>query len=412
TAVNDPPVANAQAVVTDEDTAKAITLAATDVEGSPLTYAIVSGPAHGTLSGAAPNVTYTPAANYNGADSFTFKANDGSLDSNVGTVTITVNAVNDAPVVNAGPDLNVTLPAPATLAGTAVDIDSALTITWSKSSGPGTVTFANSSSAATTATFSAAGTYMLTLVGSDGQYNISDTTTITVTGVVNKGLRFDGSTNRVTFGPAPGLNAATFTIETWFKREGTGTTVSTGTGGLVAIPLLTKGMAQADGSNVDANYFLGINGSTRVLAADFEDMATGLNHPVLGVTPICDNIWYHAAATYDATTWRLYLNGVLETTLVVGSFTPRSDSIQHAGLGAAFTATGTSCGGFQGILDEPRIWNIARSASAIQAGMTGPITSAAGLIGRWSMDEGSGTTIADSTGNGNTGTIQNGAVWI
>src|SRR5207237_7399276 len=85
---------------TDEDTPKAITLSATDVEGSPLTYAIVAGPAHGTLSGTAPAVTYTPAANYNGPDSFTFKANDGSLDSNVGTVTIAVAAVNDPPVAN------------------------------------------------------------------------------------------------------------------------------------------------------------------------------------------------------------------------------------------------------------------------------------------------------------------------
>src|SRR5206468_7975667 len=82
TAVNDAPVANNQTVTTDEDTAKAITLSATDVEGSPLTYTVVSGPAHGTLSGSAPTVTYTPAANYNGADSFTFKANDGTLDSN------------------------------------------------------------------------------------------------------------------------------------------------------------------------------------------------------------------------------------------------------------------------------------------------------------------------------------------
>src|SRR5207253_10624083 len=185
----------------------------------------------------------------------------------------------------------------------------------------------------------------------------------------NNALRFDGSTKRVTFGPAPGLNAATFTIETWFKREGPGTTVSTGTGGIVAIPLVTKGMAQADGSNVDANYFLGINGTTRVLAADFEDMATGLNHPVLGTTPICDNVWYHAAATYDGTTWRLYLNGQLETTLVVGAFTPRSDSIQHGGLAAAFTSTGTASGAFQGILDEPRVWNIVRTAAQTQAAM-------------------------------------------
>src|SRR5438093_8238476 len=42
--------------------------------------------------------SYTPDANFNGSDSFTYKANDGTLDSNVATVSITVNAVNDAPV--------------------------------------------------------------------------------------------------------------------------------------------------------------------------------------------------------------------------------------------------------------------------------------------------------------------------
>src|SRR5205823_1711289 len=97
-AVNDPPVANAQSVTTAEDTAKAIVLTASDVEGDTLTYSIVSGPSHGSLSGTAPNVTYTPAANYNGADSFTFKANDGAVDSAAATVSITVTAVNDAPV--------------------------------------------------------------------------------------------------------------------------------------------------------------------------------------------------------------------------------------------------------------------------------------------------------------------------
>ena len=157
----------------------------------------------------------------------------------------------------------------------------------------------------------------------------------------NNGLRLDGVSKRVTFGAAPGLGAATFTIETWFKREGPGVSLSTGTGGLpAAIPLVTKGRGEADGSNLDMNYFLGINGTTRVLVADFEDAATGLNHPVQGVTAICDNVWYHAAATYDGTTWRLYLNGQLETTLVVGAFTPRADSIQHAALGTAMTSTG------------------------------------------------------------------------
>ena len=49
---------------------------------------LVTGPAHGTLTlNADGSFTYTPAANYNGTDSFTYKANDGTLDSNVATVT-------------------------------------------------------------------------------------------------------------------------------------------------------------------------------------------------------------------------------------------------------------------------------------------------------------------------------------
>jgi Ca2+-binding RTX toxin-like protein len=95
--LNHPPVANNQSVSTPEDTPKAIALTASDADGDALTYTVVAGPAHGTLSGTAPDFTYTPAVNYYGTDSFTFKANDGQLDSNVGTVTITVTPVNDAP---------------------------------------------------------------------------------------------------------------------------------------------------------------------------------------------------------------------------------------------------------------------------------------------------------------------------
>jgi hypothetical protein len=99
---NSAPVASAQSITTAEDTAKSITLAASDADGDSLSYSIVSGPSHGTLAGSAPNVTYTPAANYNGPDSFTFKANDGTADSNVATVSITVTPVNDAPTIAIG----------------------------------------------------------------------------------------------------------------------------------------------------------------------------------------------------------------------------------------------------------------------------------------------------------------------
>ena len=97
TSVNDAPVASSQSVVVTEDTPGSVMAAATDPDGDALTFAVVSGPTKGALSGVGPNWTYTPGPNAWGTDSFTFKANDGMTDSNAATVTITITAVNDAP---------------------------------------------------------------------------------------------------------------------------------------------------------------------------------------------------------------------------------------------------------------------------------------------------------------------------
>lgn len=98
-AVNDAPVAISQAVTTDEDKAIAITLLGSDVESSTLSYTLATVPSKGTLSGSAPNLTYTPYLNVSGSDSFTFKVNDGTVDSaTVAKVSIIVTAVNDIPV--------------------------------------------------------------------------------------------------------------------------------------------------------------------------------------------------------------------------------------------------------------------------------------------------------------------------
>ncbi|HVX64538.1 MAG TPA: cadherin-like domain-containing protein, partial [Pirellulales bacterium] len=103
--VNDPPVAvNDDSYSTDEDTPLVVTTGGvlandTDVENDPLTAALVDAPQHGTVTlNADGTFTYTPEANFNGTDGFTYKANDGTADSNVAAVTITVNPVNDPPV--------------------------------------------------------------------------------------------------------------------------------------------------------------------------------------------------------------------------------------------------------------------------------------------------------------------------
>jgi mannobiose 2-epimerase len=93
-------------------------------------------------------------------------------------------AVNTAPVVNAGADRAVTLPSTLTIAGTVADdglpIPPALTVTWSKTSGPGTATFNPANAASTTITFSAAGTYVLRLTASDGALSAHDEVQVTV----------------------------------------------------------------------------------------------------------------------------------------------------------------------------------------------------------------------------------------
>src|SRR6266545_1714804 len=206
-------------------------------------------------------------------------------------------------------------------------------------------------------------------------------------------LQLNGTSQYVTFGAAPGLGAATFTIETWFKRTGTGAAASTGTGGVTAVPLVTKGRGEAENSNLDMNYFMGIDSTSGKLVADFEEGTStggspGLNHPVSGSTVVTSNVWHHAAATYDGQTWTLYLDGVQDGTLTLpAARPPRSDSIQHAALGTAMNSTGVAAGFFLGVLDEARIWNVARTAAQIASGKDTEITSAPNLLGRWGMNE-------------------------
>ena len=112
--------------------------------------------------------------------------------------------------------------------------------------------------------------------------------------------------------------------------------------------------------------------------------------------------WHHVAATYDGTTRRLYLDGVL-----VNSDTPTGHNVPNTNnlrLGSAYGGTF-----YPGSLDEVRVWSRPLTAAEIatSANRLNP-ANLLGLVSRWAMEEGSGLTVNDSQGNSPAGTLTNG----
>ncbi|HEX3130445.1 MAG TPA: Ig-like domain-containing protein, partial [Thermoanaerobaculia bacterium] len=149
------------------------------------TWSLASGPSGSTIAN--PNALAT-AATFTVAGTYTFRltVSDGAASGN-DTMVVAVNPdpnANKAPVVNAGPDVSITLPATASLNGTVTDdgkpAGAVVAISWSRVSGPGTVTFAPPNAAVSTASFSAAGTYVLRLTANDTQLSASDDVTVVV----------------------------------------------------------------------------------------------------------------------------------------------------------------------------------------------------------------------------------------
>jgi hypothetical protein len=231
-------------------------------------------------------------------------------------------------------------------------------------------------------------------------------------------LQLNGSSQYATLGASSDLQSANFTLELWFKRTGAGIGTTTGTGGIAsAIPLITKGTAEGETAAADINYFFGIDATSGKLVADFEEGAGGtsphLNHPITGTTPIAiGSTWHHAAATYDGTTWKLYLDGALDGTLAVGQ-PANTATTSLAAVGTSRKTDGTALGFFAGVVDEVRIWNSARTLAQIQASKDTEITAPqSGLLGVWNLNDGSGSTLADNSGNGKTGAAVGSPTWV
>ena len=186
-------------------------------QGMTTTWSKISGredSAGGTVTFGNPNAAVTAAAF--GADGIyvlRLTVSDGAVTVS-DDVTITVNPAppNTPPVVNAGADFTITLPASATLTATATDDGlpsppAQLTRSWSTVSGPGTVTFSSPSSLTSSATFSVAGTYVLRLTVSDSLLTTADDVSVTVNPATANGL-----TARYYKDPGTGAHFATLVL--------------------------------------------------------------------------------------------------------------------------------------------------------------------------------------------------------
>lgn len=204
------------------------------------TWSVVSGP--GTVGFANPNSVDTTAT-FSAAGSYVLRltASDGSLTTS-DDVVVTVSNANAAPFVDAGSNVAVTMPDAAALDGTVADDGlpnppGFVTTSWSMVSGPGTVTFANSAAVDTTATFSAAGTYVLRLTADDGALFSNDTVTVVVTAVANVAPIVNAGADQTITLPATAALAAVVSDDglpapgnlalTWSRTSGPGTVTFT-----------------------------------------------------------------------------------------------------------------------------------------------------------------------------------------
>jgi hypothetical protein len=256
-----------------------------------ITWSKVSGP--GTVTFANPNAPCTTVT-FSAVGSYVLRmtANDSALSSSDDMAVTVVSMPNTPPVVNAGPDQTITLPAAANLAGTASDDGlpnppGKLTTTWSFVSGPGTVTFANASALSTTATFSAAGPYVLRLTASDSVLSASDDITVTVNSApVNKAPVVNAGPDQTVTLPAAANLAGTATDDnlpnppakvttTWSKVSGPGTVTFAN-----ASALTTTATFSASGP-----YVLRLTANDSALSAT-DDIAITVNAAPVNKAPV------------------------------------------------------------------------------------------------------------------------------
>jgi hypothetical protein len=199
-------------------------------------------------------------------------------------------------------------------------------------------------------------------------------------------LSFNGTSTYVQANTVT-LTGSAITLEAWVKVTAFKT----------AFPYITSVIGVEDGNNAamlrigDANIIAGNK-------VQFILTLGATQQKVVSTTALTANTWYHLAGTYDGTTMRLYINGVQDATFAA------TGTIAGTGvfyLGRNYEALRT----LNGTLDEARVWTRARTAAEISANTCSVAATSAGLEGYWGLNEGTGTTTADLSGHGHTGTL-------
>lgn len=195
---NHAPIADDNDISTSLNTEVSVPLTGSDADGDPLTFWLVGPPDNGTLSGTEPNLTYTPAVNFTGVDSFTFRTNDGQVDSDVATVTVAV--------IPDSLDADFSWPANPTMDDAHISITANTSsypshwYTWTKNNWPGgwrnEPILLPSSGPVTNLTPKRSGNYSVTLTISDGTNSEAITKTIVVGDSADSGGGGGGGPNK------------------------------------------------------------------------------------------------------------------------------------------------------------------------------------------------------------------------
>ena len=182
------------------------------------------------------------------------------------------------------------------------------------------------------------------------------------------------------------LTGNNITIEGWFFTSSTFNLA-----GLITESLGTD-------NNVKFGITSGVVSGVQKIYAGFTNNSTPTSVTSSANLPM--NTWTHIAATYDGASLKVYVNGTLTGTVANASGLPSGADAWYFGK----AASGSNL--FPGTMDEIRIWNVVRTQSEINANKNAIIsTSTTGLKGYYKLDETSGNSAADATGNGHTGTV-------